>query len=205
MYFIDNKIFKSQKEIKNFLKNLFENNGFGKANIITHNFLLELIKRHPDYKEKYGVGISCFNLLQNPLIKTKNFYITFIRDDGSKDDFSYNMCITRKKKSLKNETLNAMRNSIKNDIIIFKNQTEKKCNICYIKDVDFDCDHYGIEFKELSENFIKINGLCNEFKNDGFFTCFSDNDKNYKNEWVKYHNENCMLQLLCKKCHINKK
>ena len=78
----------------------------------------------------------------------------------------------------------------------------QKCNSCGIVGSDFDCDHFGVEFKEISENFIEKNGVCSSFASDECFTCFANDE--YKNKWINYHNGVAKLQLLCLGCHKNK-
>ena len=202
MYIIGNNSFKAQYEIKNFIKELFTINGYGKANPTTHSFLLELIKRHPDYETKLGVGINYFTICNNPYSRNKSFHLTFTRIDGSIDDISINLCIKGKKLTNKQQTLNAMRHSIRKEIREFKMNTEQRCSLCGIIGVDFDCDHYGIEFKDISESFIGKYDVCNSFASDECFTCFEDIE--YKNKWIDYHNERAKLQLLCIPCHKNK-
>ena len=202
MYIIGNNSFKAQYEIKNFIKELFTNNGYGKANPRTYSFLVELIKRHPDYEAKTGVGIDFFTISKNPYSRQKCFHLTFTRLDGSTDDISYNLCIKGKELTKKQQTLNAMRHSIRSDIKYFKMNAVQKCNSCDISEVDFDCDHYGVEFKEISENFIEKCGVCKSFATDECFTCFADDE--YKNKWIDYHNDIAKLQLLCVSCHKNK-
>lgn len=202
MYIIGNQSFKTQREIKQYIKEIFEKNGLGKVNQITHNFLSELIKRHPDFESKIGSGIDYFLISQNPVSRQKSYHLSFRRTDGSMDDISYNICITGKEVSNKVQTLNSMRNSIHSHIKQFKINAEQKCNKCGIIGVNFDCDHYGTEFKEISESFIKKYDVCSSFKSDGFFTCFDDDE--YKDKWINYHNEKAKLQLLCVKCHISK-
>lgn len=202
MYIIHTHTFKTQLEIKAFVKDLFMKNGFGRANPTTHEFLLELIKRHPEYIEKVGCGIEYFILERNPISPYKCFHLTFMRIDGSSDDISYNLCIKSKQISLRQQTLNAMRHSIKDEIISFK-KNNNKCNMCGISNVYFEADHFGIEFKEMSDSFIKKNDICKKFGSDSFFTCFDDDD--YKNKWVCFHNTWAKLQLLCLSCHHSKK
>jgi len=203
MYIIGEQTFKTQKEIKNYVNLLFEKNGFCKANPSTHIFLLELIKRHPEYERKIGVGIDFFTILQNPISRVKSFHLTLTRTDGSMDGISFNTCIKGTEPTTKTQTLTSMRYAIHNDIQMFKNQAEHKCNHCGLQYLKFDCDHYGMEFKEISESFIKLNGLCNTFSSESIFTCFGD--QKYKKEWIKYHNLKAQLQLLCVECHKNKK
>lgn len=203
MYNICNISFKTQKEVKQYINELFIKNGFGKVRKDTHIFLLELIKRHPEYEKKVGVGIDNFLLSQNPISKQKSYHLSFTRIDGTQDDISYNLCIKGKEITKKTNTLNAMRNAIRNDIKEFKLNAIQKCNVCEIVNVNFDCDHYGKEFKEISENFIDKYGVCNSFKNDSFFTCFDDDE--YNEKWIQYHSSNATLQLLCVNCHKEKK
>lgn len=203
MYIINNNSFKTQHEIKNFIKDLFIKNGYGKANPITHNFLLELIKRHPDYESKTGLGIDYFTISKNPYSRQNCFHLTFTRIDGSTDDISYNLCIKSKGLTLKQKTINAMRHSICSDIQHFKMNAVLKCNKCGILEQHYDVDHYGVEFKEISESFIEKYGICSLFANDECFTCF--NDEIYKKKWIDYHNEIATLQLLCVSCHKSKK
>jgi hypothetical protein len=203
MYIIGNLYFKTQKEASLYCRELFKKNGYGVANEITHVFLMELLKRHPQYEEKVGIGIDFFTINKNQYSRHDCVYLTFTRIDGSVDDFSYIMCIKGKDLTLKQQTVSAMRNSIRNDISFFKLNAEQKCNRCGIDNVDFDCDHYGIEFKELSEGFIKKNGVCNSFGKEECFICFGDIQ--YNKKWVEYHNTLAKLQLLCISCHKKKK
>lgn len=203
MYIIGDQKFKTQKDAKVFINTLLTQNGYGRANSTTHLFLLELIKRHPDYENKVGVGIDYFTIGKNPFSRNNCFYLTFTRIDGTTDDFSFNLCIKGKAVTLKQQTIYGMRNAVHDDIKKYKMNAEQKCNTCGAKDVDFDCDHYGTEFKQISETFIQTKGVCNSFTNDACFTCIDDDE--YKTSWINYHNENAKLQLLCVKCHKEKK
>jgi len=55
-----------------------------------HEFLLELLKRHPRKEEKIGVGVKHFTV-EKAQGGTQCFYIT--RVDGSRSDFSFMKCL----------------------------------------------------------------------------------------------------------------
>jgi DNA-directed RNA polymerase-4 subunit 1 len=55
-----------------------------------HEFLLELLKKHPRKAEKIGVGVKHFTV-ENAKGGTRCFYIT--RVDGSRSDFSFMKCL----------------------------------------------------------------------------------------------------------------
>lgn len=57
----------------------------------------ELLKRHPEYDEKLGVGIERFEIMMHPEHPTRCFKI--VRADGSKDHFSYPVCVTGRGKA----------------------------------------------------------------------------------------------------------
>jgi hypothetical protein len=193
MYIIGNQSFKTQKEIKLFINQMCRTHGLGNVKIDSseHHFFTELLKRHPYFENKKGTGIDFFIINLNHYSRYVCYNITFNRTDGSVDEFSWNLCISGKPKTLKNETINAMRNAIHIQIKNFKQTVKQECNICHIKNVDFDCDHYGLEFKQLSETFIKKYGLCSTIKSGGCFTSFDN--KRYNDDWINYHNSNAQL------------
>jgi len=53
--------------------------------------LKALLKHHSEYAEKVGAGISHFEVMSN-VYGTQSFQI--VRTDGTRDDFSYQHCIT---------------------------------------------------------------------------------------------------------------
>jgi len=44
-------------------------------------------------------------------------------------------------------------------------------------------------------------GDCKIYK----LTIFKDEDEDFKNDWVDYHNKNCNFQILCRDCNLRKK
>jgi hypothetical protein len=56
--------------------------------------LASLFKRHPDYLEKIGIGISHFEVMPGDY-GSQCFCI--VRNDGTKEDFSYKRSVTQKR------------------------------------------------------------------------------------------------------------
>ncbi len=72
-------------------------------------FMLEVLKNHPDYELKNGIGIKAIFVRQNPVYKqTRGFWL--VRLDGSDTDFSYLECL--KETSHKKKFINACRVAI---------------------------------------------------------------------------------------------
>lgn len=72
-------------------------------------FMLEVLKNHPNYNIKNGIGIKKIFVRQNPVYKnTRGFWLS--RLDGSETDFSYLECLTETKHEKK--FLNACRVAI---------------------------------------------------------------------------------------------
>ena len=98
-----------------------------------------------------------------------------------------------------------MRNVIENQIEEYRKNNELKCEICGSKSKS-EVDHKDILFVELYENFIKERkDIPKEFENTiSNSKYFKIEEKNFEEEWVKYHEENAKLRILCSKCN-NKK
>lgn len=56
--------------------------------------LAALLKRHRDFAEKAGCGISHFETMRDPKFGTKCFKV--VRHDGSGEDFTYQRCIDQR-------------------------------------------------------------------------------------------------------------
>lgn len=78
-----------------------------------HEFLCQLLARHPDYEDKRGEGIDGFVVRVNATPgyrPTKGFYV--IRTDGTAMDFSFPVCINGEGKSLEQDIHAACRLAI---------------------------------------------------------------------------------------------
>jgi hypothetical protein len=174
-------------------------------------FFVNLLNNHPHYLEKIGSGIDYFYIQPNPLVK--KYYQTMIkRTDDSEIDFSWRYCCQFKERTIMDDLTRAMRCSIKDDIIKFKQQNILKCNKCKTDDEqyeNFHVDHNNPSFKNLKDGFLQLTNKpiptkfsdCNVNK----LTIFREENKDFKNEWIEYHNNNCNLQILCRDCNLKKK
>lgn len=76
--------------------------------------------------------------------------------------------------------------------------------IIYNKTNDIHIDHI-ILFKELTDNFLKnkIN-ILTDF-DDNYYNGSMFKDKEFANEWFKYHLKHAKLRPLCKCCNLTRR
>jgi hypothetical protein len=134
------------------------------------------------------------------------------RVDGSIIDFSWVYCCKFKKQTSSENLTIAMRQAIKDVVINYKRNNELMCNNCNVKNElyeDYHVDHNIIPFKTIKNDFLQQTTLeiptyfddC-EYSNQPIF---KEEDYDFKNEWINYHNTNCHLQILCRHCNLTKK
>jgi acetyl esterase/lipase len=51
---------------------------------------------------------------------------------------------------------------------------------------------------------VNLKGLPPTFMDVGEADLFRDEDIEFKNKWIKYHNDSCTLQILCRECNLTK-
>jgi len=113
--------------------------GKGTINDEEKLFLFGLIKNHPDFYSKRGVGIKDF-FIKKTAWGSMGFWI--LRNDNSETDFSYKQCLTPRTKL--QEIKYACRTAIEDDILAHK-----------ILGVGYVAHHKNISFKEIFEEWIK--------------------------------------------------
>lgn len=107
-----------------------------------------------------------------------------------------------------NKLAQAMRNAVKDNIYAFK-ATQTNCAMCKKEEKEGDIDHiepFAIIKKDFTELYSQ-NGKTppEEFSMNEFSAfIFKPENKEFEEEWTKYHNERAKYQLLCKKCHKEK-
>ena len=170
----------------------------------THNefqFFNDLIKNHPESEKKIGKGIKEFIIIRN-----KNSYgLHLKRVDDSITDCSWLYCCY-KKVNHKTNILCSMRYSVRPFITNFReSQEELKCLYCGSDD-EIHIDHHEPSFYTLSNTFLSSREYPTEFDDHPtqYFAIFKEADKEYEEAWTEYHNNNCNLQVLCKKCNQSK-
>ena len=207
IYKIGNKNFKSKKECYMFTKNIIHNLGCCtiKKDHECFNFFDDLLKNHTEYDTKKGSGVDYFSIIRNKY-NNNVFNTVLTRIDNSKILFSWPHCCEFKKRSFDWHLSASMRNSISHIVIDFKCKSKLKCCMCDISnnEVVYHVDHI-IPFIKLKNDFLKITNhqLPKTFSNcpkyDG--CSFSDEDIDFKNDWINYHNDHCKLQILCQPCN----
>jgi hypothetical protein len=213
-YYIGELEFKTKKECENYTRNIINELSCCIINKdhTYFNFFDNLIKNHPEYDDKKGIGIDYFYIQPNPLIR--KYYQTMIkRLDGIEIDFSWVYCCQFKERTTSDYLLMAMREAIKYDIIKYKQKQSKLiCNFCKTENElyeNYHVDHHNPSFQTLKDNFLQLTkkqiplsfGDCKIYK----LTIFKDEDDDFKNDWVDYHNKNYNFQILCRDCNLRKR
>jgi hypothetical protein len=210
-YYIGDIRFKTKKDCLVYTRNIINDLGCCeiKEDHIQYNFFHNLLKNHDHYEEKKGEGINYFYIITDP-INNKYFQTWIKRIDETDIVFSWNHCCDFKQRSCTALLISSMRNSTHDDILEFKMNQVMVCNLCKMTDctwLDFHVDHVN-PFREIKDNFLKQTTLPipTKFKKFGTFKLinFTDDDVEFKNEWVAYHKQNAVLQILCKNCNLKK-
>ena len=210
---IGSKQFNSQKDCENYVRNLFSTIGLcSSIKKTTHfDFIHDLVKRHPKYLEKCK-NLKDFELVRNKFNKNA-FELHLIRDDETVEDISWRICITGKTKTDKQLLFSALRYSIQEQIIEYKNNVIiENCMLCQkvLCNGDIHVDHI-IHFEKIANDFLNIS-----LKNRHTPTTFDNSNDNsnrkkfkkediqFENDWKIYHKKNSNLRLVCKKCNLTR-
>lgn len=199
-------VFKNQVDFKNFTRDILINNAGEYKEGIIYDFLKELLKKHPNPRDKLD-NISSI-IIERDFHNNPAVFITY-NDDRKKDSISWVCCITQRNTSLKTIQSMCFRNSIQDQIDYFRYRNDGSCAICDKKNTNLEVDHI-VEFKFLTDSFIKLNQLEPVFiKNFQDLSrgkyLFSKEDLEISKKWQEYHKTYAKLQLLCKSCHLGKR
>lgn len=208
--------FNSQKEAKVYIKSVLSSIGFCssvKAADIrnkTHkyNVLMNILQRHPESSKKLA-NVKDIKIIPNKMNKI-DFEINLVKEDDTIEDISYNVCVTGKPKSNRQELLSALRYSIQNQIFDFRNNNNTDfCDLCK-KPTDgiLHIDHV-VEFHKLVDDFHRQTTylLPTEFEDvkDGTNRCkITNKDKKYEKQFQLYHQKHAILRPLCKHCNLSR-
>jgi hypothetical protein len=166
--------------------------------IFFHNLLL----RHDEYDDKVGKGIKSFMIKQNKL-NNKAYEIFVKRIDDTLCVFSWRYCIGVK---LSSDLIRALRYSISKQILKFKNNNDRICQICNNNEGNFHVDHIK-PFTIIKDEYIKLNKLTipvSFIRSSDNNIKFKKEDKEFKKAWLRYHKKEAQLQILCDKCNLKK-
>lgn len=167
-------------------------------------FFINLIKNHPEYEHKIGVGIKTFYIKKD---KYGNMATYIKKIDDSDDVFSWTYCCQFKKRDNNFYLNRALRHTIVCDILKFKDDNELKCKLCdSTTSTEYHVDHvypfchlvddYCLN-KKIPKSFDDVSRLSFEIK-------FKKDDFIFEKEWLEYHRTNAKLQILCKTCNLKK-
>lgn len=208
-YFIGSMGFKTKTMASAYVKNFINKLKPGDYSPETeeYKFIFDVLKNHSNFIDKLGPGILFFNI--EDLAKGK--HISFMRKDGSYDDFSYNHCCQFRPNGWKENSRLALSyalrlsiaEQIKNYRLSVKNH--HYCFYCNSSD-ELEVDHI-YPFSHLIDDFLKITQyiIPTEFINayHGKYI-FKDEDKPFEADFINYHLKNAKYQFLCKKCNGKK-
>lgn len=169
--------------------------------ICDYNELIKLFQNHPESPHKLR-DLKDICIVPNKRTP-KYFEFNLIRVDGTIEDISYIVCIS---KPNKNKDLNeALRYCVQPQIDLFRNNNIMKCMFCSKtnKTEEIHIDHI-IMFKDLTNNFLKNKkNIPTDFDSNYYNgAMFRDIDNDFAEEWFKYHLENAQLRPLCKSCNL---
>ena len=155
-------------------------------------FMLDVLRYHPEYNKKVGVGIA-YITPQISGYKHGDRCFEIVRTDGSCEDFSVKYCADGKKMTLKQKIHAACRTAVWDQIWSLKSKaieliTNGDTVICAISgeiitDVDeIHIDHYPMAFKDIVTGFLA--SLCDAeitekdigTDMDGKRLCFTNTD-----------------------------
>lgn len=210
MLVIGTHSFKSQEDAKKYVRSLLSELGCCSSvksrNLEVYSQLMELIKRHPDGESKIH-NVVDFAIQYDKMNKAA-FMLSIIRSDGEVDTISWIHCVTGKHKSPKDMLNSALRSTIGDQILAFKNNLQSTCcELCTKDTSDYHIDHV-VQFVKLTTHFLKINGSPpTEFAptTDGTNrSAFRMVDQEFSDAWSEYHKEHAVLRVLCKSCNLKR-
>lgn len=171
-------------------------------------FVADLLKRHRDYDQKFGAGITRFYTTRHKTYGTKK--IEFERVDGSTDDFSINYCldpVTPEEYAAMNFRC-AARTTVLPDIRAFKNSSGMVCEITGIKHArdDLHVDHAPPNvFSSIVVSYLADRGTTpGDYQyNDDSAGLAVFADRSVGDDFRAYHNARARLRVIHKTINLS--
>lgn len=193
-YYLGGIDFDSQKDLLKCIRAIIkENPKFIDLREDLYEFMLDLLKLHPNAKQKIGCGVKSFR------IDDDHFQV--IRIDGSTTDFSFHRCVSGGLSKLRMFKV-AAREAVQQQIDEFRSQFN------WIDLIGKHVDHKNPSFNQIVEDFIKerkidlelveISGMGDE-ETTQFFS-----DIWLRRDFADYHKDHAILQLLDAKENMKK-
>lgn len=162
-------------------------------------FTLELLKRHPDYAQKNGTGVTNIYITEN---FSGGTHMVLKRSDGTLESASWVQCCYQRVPNERAELIEAMRTAIVGQLFQFN--VGDPCVRCGSTE-NLEIDHVD-PFIFLVDEF--LTGLQPPTKfthNERLHRMeFCEEDVEFRAGWEDYHMEHAKLQILCRPCHIIK-
>jgi len=202
-------IYKSKKDFKEYADKLIYKNIGVCENIKDNSYyqeLLDLLKRHPDYKTKTK-NMMNLAIRINKLNKS-SLAVWIIKLNNPDEDISWaKNCINSKNNSKQFELNGALRSSVQEQIMSFKNNTLHKCVKCNINADHVDhINHFesltNMFFKKYENNLIPSD--FDDMTDGSGRRCFKPIDIIFEKEWQEFHKCNAKLRILCQKCNLTR-
>lgn len=173
--------------------------------------LKELFKKHPSYARKKGTGIKDIVVEKT---KFNNNTFVIVRNDFTKTDISYIVCIDgqkTKKAKVKKACRNAVRPIIKNaqDKVMYGIDRCQFTGEVLTKE-NTHIDHYNLNFNELFKAWIKDKNVdylfsqLNDTSVDMEMHVYFTNAKT-RQDFIAFHNKNTHLRAISKTANLKRK
>jgi len=202
--------FKSKEACKTYTRNIISSLGCGTVSQDSQHFgfFADLLQNHSAYEEKCGSGIKYFIVGKNQL-SPKHYEMRIKRTDDSEETFSWIYCCEFKPRT--DHLFRSMRSAVRHHVIQFKESHPLVCNDCKRDDMSYEeyhVDHDNPSFQTLRNTFLgeTKRAVPTMFGRDPniHLTIFREEDSEFENEWLTYHNTHCNLQMLCGPCNLKK-
>jgi len=189
--------FKTQKEATAYVRNLLVNTPYG---ISLNPEFEDILKHHPNYERKIGVGLKHFVISQDIYYHK---CIVIHRTDDTFETFSWVICCKNStpEQRYHYNLKDAMREAVNEQINEFRHQAILKCEFCN-STTNLEVDHIYL-FSEMSKEFLKKNEAPTTFGKCPV-TLRSTIEGDFRTKWEVYHKKHATLRILCKPCNIGR-
>jgi len=168
-----------------------------------HQFLNDLVMRHPDAVQKVGVGILRYEIRSNPTFPSQRC-LYLIRTDGTGTDFSFLKCITAP--TPRHLVLDAMRKEIAPQVVAvaraaFAGPAPATCALTgQVLDslAHAHVDHHDPTFLRLATDFVDLAGGWDALpvhRGDGLIGVRLAN-QDHCTAWSEYHARTARLRVV---------
>lgn len=176
-----------------------------------YRFVLALFERHPNVHAKLEKGVARIQVSEVGRSARGDRYYGFVLnyEDGTRDDISWQVCVTGKSRSNRIIAMAAMRQAIQDQIWAFRADVDMRTWLCPLCGCGRDgggadqVDH-EIPFCTLADAFAAKHGwpLTRSDVDSLYRNVIVDAD--YAEKWSAHHREHARLQLLCLPCNQKK-